>query len=333
MGNFSVSILIPVLNESAYIEQCLNSILINDFPKQDMEIIIIDGGSSDDTREIISKYKWPDVSHTLLTHKKKIVPISLNMGIQQAKGKYIIRIDAHTLYAKDYISKCAEYLDKGIADNVGGPMRPMGDKAIQKAIKYATCSKFGIGNSSFHFEHFEGFVDTVYLGAFRKEVFSEIGYFDEELVRNQDDELNFRLILNGKKIYLSPEIISYYYPRDSLQALWKQYFEYGFWKVRVIQKHKQAPSLRHFIPCCFALTLTLLPLFSAFYSPAFYLLLFFLFIYASANFHATTVGTRNQPVKISLLVGLTYFILHASYGFGFLKGFFKFYFFPFNKTR
>ncbi len=319
-----VSILIPLRNEENSIKACLNSLLANDFSKSQYEVILIDGMSQDKTIEIINDFKWEGLPYKVINNPHKIVPTALNLGIQQAAGDYIIRIDAHTSYAKDYITQCVKELEKTGAENVGGAMRVRFKNSIQKAIALATTSKFGIGNSDFHFKEKSGFVDSVYLGAFPKRTFKQFGLFDEELIRNQDDEFNYRIKLNGGKIYLSNKIKSYYYPRSSLNALFSQYFQYGYWKVRVIQKLKTITSLRHFIPAIFVTSLFLLFIFGIGYPPSIILFYSLLITYASCNLLISKSLTKHESTKTKIVLPFVFICLHFGYGIGFLIGIISF---------
>jgi len=323
--NKFVSLIIPVYNEEEFLNKLFKSIKNQDYPKDLLEIIIVDGNSSDKSLEIIKTYQDEFPNLIILNNPNKFVSFSLNLAIKKAKGDYIVRWDAHTIYKNDYISKCVEYLNKTDAVNVGGAIRLVGHNPIQKAIKLATTSIFGIGNSSFHYEDFEGYVDTVYLGAFKKEIFEKIGLFDEELVRNQDDELNFRIIKSKEKIYLSSQIKSYYYPRNSLKSLWKQYFEYGYWKVKVIKKHKIPSSIRHIIPVTFVLSIILGILLTLFKGIGLFILIPVLGSYIIALSFFTIKICLKENFKNFELLASVFPILHLSYGLGFLKGLIHFF--------
>jgi len=315
-----VTVIIPVRNEEEYIEKCLNSILNCDYPHDLLEILIVDGMSEDSTKEIIGKFVNRAPFIRILDNPEKIVPVAMNIGIKNATGEIIIRMDAHTEYERDYISKCVEYLERTKADNVGGPLRPRANSFLQRAISLAVTSIFGVGNAKFHFDNQEGFVDTVTYGAYRKEVFEKVGLFDEELVRNQDDEFNYRLIKNGGKIYLTPEIKSYYYPRSSLKKLWRQYFEYGYWKVRVIEKHKLPASWRHLVPGTFVLSLIMFVILSLFSKWGVYILALILGSYLLTSLlFAIKISIRNG-FRFLPVLPLVFATLHLSYGSGFIKG-------------
>jgi len=194
----------------------------------------------------------------------RIVSTGLNAAIRAARGDIIIRMDAHTEYAPDYIRRCVETLTRTGADNVGGPARTRAETFLERALAAAYHSPFSVGGARFHDTGYEGWVDTVTYGCWRRGAFERFGYFDEELVRNQDDEHNLRIVRGGGRVWQNPNIKSWYRPRGSLQALFQQYMQYGYWKVRVIQKHRLPASWRHLVPGAFVLGLLSLFLLSAF---------------------------------------------------------------------
>ncbi len=312
------SILIPLRNEEMHIETCLNSILRTSYSLDKLEIIIIDGLSTDNTIEKIKKFNWRTTKYSILSNSNKTVPFALNMGIKKAAGKFIIRMDCHTIYDKNYIPNCVRLLKAGKGHNVGGPMRVRRDNPIFEAIAIATSSKFGIGNSNFHFEDFEGEVESVYLGAFNREVFDRVGLFDESLTRNQDDEFNLRIIKNGLKIFQSPDIKSLYTPRASLIKLFSQYYQYGFWKPRVIKKHKGISSYRHLVPSLFCIIVYLNMILFIFKLSLFTLYLPII-LYLIGNVYFSLNSKRIFKSTV-LLLPLVYSTLHLSYGHGFLLG-------------
>jgi glycosyltransferase involved in cell wall biosynthesis len=310
----SISVVCPVFNEAQYIENILHFFVQNKFDNK--ELIVIDGGSADATVKIIEKWALQYPSITLLHNAKKYVPQALNLALKKTTGDIIIRLDAHTIYANDYIDKIIETFNITDADIVGGPMNPIGNTTIQKAIAFATCSSFGVGNSKFHDINYSGYVDSVYLGAWRKELFEDVGYFDEQMKRNQDDEFHYRAKSNGKKIYLSAAIKSSYYPRDSFSKLFKQYFQYGLYKPLVIKKVQSELKLRHLVPLAFVLYIVSLPL--CFFSFVFIApLILYLFIDFIICFKV------KNAIKIKMAMLLVFPILHISYGTGFLLGLFK----------
>ena len=201
-GDIIVSVVMPVYNEEKYIEKCIDSLLLQDYPQGKMEWIFVDGCSRDRTVELIQKYQslYPALIK-ILNNPNKIVPNAMNIGIAASCGRYIVRLDAHADYAKNYISKCIYYLENTDAENVGGVVETKSKGVMGNAIAKMLSSKFGVGNSQFRINGESGYVDTVPFGAFRREVFSKYGGYDERLVRNQDNEMNFRIRKNGGKIY------------------------------------------------------------------------------------------------------------------------------------
>jgi cellulose synthase/poly-beta-1,6-N-acetylglucosamine synthase-like glycosyltransferase len=322
-----VSIIVPCRNEKKYIEHCLDSIISNDYPKDKLEVLVVDGMSEDGTREIIEKYaqRYPFIQ--LLDNPNKVVPNAMNIGIKRAKGDLIIRMDVHNVYCKDYISKVVYWLEKSKADNVGGIWITLpGKNTVKaKAIAYALSSPFGVGNSMFRIgTKIPTYVDTVPFGAYRKEVFEKIGFFDEELIRNQDDEFNLRLIRSGGKILLVPEIISYYYARESLSKLWWMYFQYGYFKVRVIQKIGRIFTWRQIVPFLFIASLILTALFS--FLTKYFLWMFFIIFgfYLVANIAFSLHTALKNGLRLFFILPVAYAILHFGYGLGFLKGIWDF---------
>jgi glycosyltransferase involved in cell wall biosynthesis len=308
---------------------CLRSILEQEEPEGGFEVIIADGMSSDGTREILKRLATQERRIRVIDNPQVIVSSGLNIAARTARGEIIIRMDAHSEYASDYLRRCVEVHDQTRADNVGGPWIAKGTGYVSRAVAAAFQSPFAMGGARGHAPNYEGKVDTVYLGCWRKQSFERFGYFDEELVRNQDDEHNLRIIRGGGKIWQSPRIKSWYKPRGSLSALFKQYMQYGYWKVRVIQKHKLPASWRHLVPGTFVFTLMLLALcslLSAFWlcgpwsmvPPIAFCAVLAAYAVAllSASFH-TASWTEWKLVPVLPLVFGCY---HFGYGFGFLRG-------------
>lgn len=319
-----VSIVIPILNEEKYIDKCIESILSQDYPKEHMEAVLVDGDSQDRTVEIINTYieKYPFIK--ILNNPQKTVQYALNIGIKGACGKYIVRMDAHAEYAKDYVSKCIEYLEKTKANNVGGPMIAKGKNDIQKVVAAAYHSPFALGGGKFHIEGFEGYADTVFLGAFERQYLIDLGLYDERLPRSEDDDLNFRIAESGGKVYITPEIKSVYYPRDSYIKLFKQYYEYGVWKVAVIKKHKKPARISHLIPMLFVLYLVSFSILSLFFKPALYVFLGVLALYILLDMYFSFSNKYISTFLNKLRLMYVHFLLHLSYGLGFWQGIFKF---------
>jgi succinoglycan biosynthesis protein ExoA len=320
----SATVVMPVRNEAAFIPRSLGAVLDQDYPANLMEVIVADGHSEDGTADVVRHIaeRYPNLK--LIDNPSRIVPAGLNRAIQDAKGDVIIRVDGHTIVARDYVSECVAALRRSGADNVGGPMRALGEGRFGRAVAAATSSPFGVGGARFHYSELEEWVDTVYLGAWRREVFERIGPFDEEMVRDQDDELNYRLLDQGGRILLSPAIRSSYTVRGDPASLWRQYFQYGYWKVRVIQKHPRQIRLRQVVPPAFAIAILLSGAAAVLLSSAPLLWGTLPAAYLSANLLASILSARRVGWSLLGHLPLVYAILHLSYGLGFLAGLARF---------
>jgi len=309
-----ITVLCPTYNEASYIEKVLN-FFINAKP-HDKALLVIDGGSNDGTKDILKEWTNKYNNIHLLENENKYVPYALNIGIKYSSGDPIIRLDAHTEYAEDYFEQIIKTFNETGADIVGGPMNAVGKTNFQIAVAKATSTVFGVGDSKIHKVKYKGESDHVYLGAWRRKLFDEIGYFDERLKRNQDDEFHYRAKSLGKLIYLNPEIKSFYYPRNSFSKLIKQYFQYGLFKPVVLRKIKSEIKPRHLIPSLFSIYILSLVL--AFFSK-YYFLPLFVYIFIDIYFSIRA----NCNIKIIINSLFIYPVLHLSYGLGFLAGLFK----------
>ncbi len=319
-----VSVIMPVHNEGNFILRSLGALLEQTYPKERMEIILADGMCTDNTRQLAEQIAGEStIPVCFVDNVKKIAPSGLNLALGAAKGAIIVRVDGHTIVEPDYVAECVDALLRTGAANAGGKMNAVSEGLAGQAIAIATSSRFGIGNARFHYSDSEEYVDTVYLGAWPKRIFDRYGLFNEELVRNQDDEFNYRLRASGEKILLSPKIKSIYYNRSSFITLWRQYFQYGYWKVRVLQMHPQQMSMRQFVPLLFVTSLIVTAILSLLTPFGRWTFACVVLSYVIANFAATVIAGK---AKIALLpmVSLSFAILHLSYGFGFLLGVFSF---------
>jgi GT2 family glycosyltransferase len=230
-------------------------------------------------------------------------------------------MDVHSIYADDYVQKCVDTLNITGADNVGGSIRPRGLGYLQEAIAIASNSSFSMGGARFHNENYEGPVDTVYLGCWRKNTLEDLGMFDEEMVRTEDDELNLRITKRGGKIWQSKEIRSWYYPRSSLRSLFSQLRQYGYWKVGVIQKHKRPASLRSLVPGLFLGALLILLALSAINHFFVWFFLLLVGIYAVATLIASVAACKMiSRIKFLPIMPFVFATFHFGYGYGFLQG-------------
>jgi succinoglycan biosynthesis protein ExoA len=320
-----ITVIMPIRNEAGFIARSLGAVLAQDYPHGRMEVLVADGMSTDKTREVISELaKQSRTKVTVLNNPGGIVPTGINSALAVASGEVIIRVDGHTIIAPDYLHECIAALQRTGADNVGGRMDPISAGPFGQSVAIATSSPFGVGGARFHYSDREEWVDTVYMGAWRRDVFEHIGQFDEELVRNQDDEFNYRLRSRGGRILLSPRIKSLYFNRSTLQRLWRQYLEYGYWKVRVMQKHPLQMQPRHFVPFLFVASLILTLLSALFTTVGKWLFVSVLVTYVIANLAASIHSCRKGSWRVALFLPLTFAILHVAYGVGFMLGLVKF---------
>ena len=322
MDKAFISVVMPVYNEEIYIENCIDSLLLQDYPQECMEWIFVDGMSSDRTRELIGAYveKYPKLIK-LLSNPNKTVPYAMNIGIKEARGKYIIRLDAHADYNKDYISKCVYYLDTTDADNVGGVAETKSKGFVGNAIAKMLSSRFGVGNSEFRTNGESGYVDTVPFGAFRREVFEKWGGYDERLTRNQDNEMNYRIRKNGGKIYLSSDNKLSYYCRDSIKSISDMAVKNGMWNVITMKLCPGSMGVRHFIPLTFLLSLIILPIASIIYHPIWWLFAFEMTLYFALD--CLCSAKQASGIKEFILLVLLFPVFHITYGAGSLKGIMK----------
>jgi len=268
MEKVTVSVIVPIRNEERYIAACLQSLLDQTYASEAYEILVVDGRSSDRSLEIVEEFARRHANVRCLDNSAAIAPAAMNIGIRDAAAEFIIRADGHNFYPKDYIANCVKYLQETGADNVGGPLRTVpSDKTFgARMVAAILTNPFGVGDSSFRTSRFEGFVDTVPFGAFRREVFDRVGMFNEKLVRNQDNELNARIRGAGGRIYQTPALTTEYHPIANLAALLKQTYKTSQWHLFSVKQNASSMSLRHFVPAVFVLALAAL-LAGAFWSP------------------------------------------------------------------
>jgi len=325
MSSF-VSIIIPCKNEEKFIGNCLDSILDQNYSKNEIEILIIDGMSEDKTRKIVRSYckKYPFIK--LLDNFKKFTPFALNIGIKEARGDIIIRVDAHARYGKEYVSKSVNYLKEYGADNVGGILKtiPAKNTLIAKAITIALSHPFGTGSYFRKGSDKLRFVDTVFGGCYKRDVFDRIGLFNEKLLRSQDMEFNLRLKKAGGKILLAPDIVSYYYPKTSLKSFLKHNFTDGIWATYPLKLAKVSLGKRHYLPLSFVLGFIGTGILGVFIP--FFLWLFLLGIgtYLLLNIYfSAKIAIKEKDFRYLFVMPLIFAARHFGYGFGSLWGLIK----------
>lgn len=314
-----ISVVVPVYNEEKYISICLDSLRKQDYPRSYMEWIFVDGGSTDETRALLEAFKSSGFDLVkILDNPLRITPCAMNTGIKESRGEYIVRLDAHAEYASDYLSSCIRALLETGADNVGGKAVTKGRGFMGESIAKVLSSKFGVGNSGFRTGGQEGYVDTVPFGAFKREVFEKWGYFDERLVRNQDNEMNYRIRKNGGQVYLSDRIHFAYFCRDTLKGLLHMAMQNGEWNIVTMRLCPGSMGVRHFIPLVFVTSLVVLVVLSVFAWWAMVLLACEVLTYLAldAIFSLSEASTIRQFGLLLLL----YPLFHICYGLGSLKG-------------
>lgn len=320
-----ITLILPVRNEGNYIQAALEAVLTQDYPLEYIEILVADGMSIDNTRETIYEYQQKHGNIKLVDNPGKVVPTGMNIAIRQAWGDIVIRVDGHCVIAPDYVSNCVQHLTEDGVDGVGGPMESIGETPLAETIAIAMSSPFGVGNSAFRTTTGKTkLVDTVPFPAYTREIIQKAGLYDEELVRNQDDEYNYRIRALGGKLLLAEDVRSKYYSRGSFRKLWRQYFQYGYYKVRVLQKHPGQMSIRQFVPPLFVLSLLTSLILTIFTSWGWVVLLFITGAYIAANLITSIITSAKKGWIHVFRLPLAYGIIHISYGSGFLVGLLKF---------
>jgi succinoglycan biosynthesis protein ExoA len=318
----TVTFIMPVRNEERYIRASLQSLVDQNYPASDLEIIVVEGRSSDRTLEIVEDIRRENPRIRCLDNRAGIVPTAMNIGIRAAQGEVIIRADGHTLYPPDYAANCVKYLAESGAANVGGPLITVPvDETFGAAIVAAVLSSpFGVGNSKFRTSKKEGFVDTVPFGAFRRTIFDRVGLYNEKLVRNQDSELNARIRKAGGKIYLSPALTTRYYPVKRFLELLEYGFKTSQWHIFTLRENRESNRLRHLAPAAFLLLLLVWLPVSVASAGARPLLLALMGAYLLAGFYFSLRFKDKNILSVALVQPFACFCFHVAYGAGTLFG-------------
>ncbi len=325
-----VSVLMPLRNERAYVRRSLGSVLDQDYPSDRLEVLIVDGMSTDGTRDLVQQMIEALPSHSpavrLLDNPEHIVAPGLNRATGKARGEVLIRVDGHCEVPSSYVSRCVAHLISSGADGVGGRVVTVGETATARAIALAMSSRFGVGGSAFRtsaLQRADRWVDSVPFPAYTREIVERAGFYDEELVRDQDDEYNYRIRKLGGKLLLAGNIESRYYSRGSLGSLFRQYRGYGYWKVRVLQKHPRQMNPRQFVPPLFVLGLVAsLPAFLSRRLRSYAGV--FVAAYLLANLTTSLALAWRNGLQHMLRLPLAFALLHLGYGIGFLTGLVRF---------
>lgn len=318
-----VSIVVPCRNEETYLVRCLDSILAADYPRDRLEILVVNGGSTDRTAEVLARYAAAHPGIVALENPQGTTPVALNIGIRAASGEIIVRMDAHVLYPPDYIRRLVAGLEESGADNVGGVLEtvPAEDTPTARAIALGISHRFGVGNSHFRIgtdERRE--VDTVPFGCFRREVFERIGLFDEELIRNQDDEFNFRIITRGGRVLLLPDVFCRYFARRSLGQLARMYYQYGYFKPLVVRKVGRVMTVRQLVPALLVAGLSGSAALAIWLPPAQAIFALVAASYLALVLVCAAGAVRAHGLRCGIALAAVFPTLHFSYGAGFLLG-------------
>ena len=317
-----ISYILPVRDESIYIERLIESIIAQEHGNIQFEIIVADGMSEDGTREKVDVIKKKCSQLIMIDNPDKIVSSGFNRALSISKGDFIVRIDGHARLGLNFLKNALNEFEFVKADCVGGTIKNISHTFIGKAISAAQRSKFGVGGVVFRGKVKKGrYVDTLAFGIYRRHVFEKIGGYDFELVRNQDDEFNYRMIQNDFKIWLHPSIKSFYYTRNTLRGLVKQYFQYGFYKIRVFQKRKGVASIRQIIPLLFVIT-SILSIHLKYFHHNNFPILFLGYSYSILSIiFATSEMIKSSKFRFYyLFLPICFLAMHLSYGIGSLFG-------------
>lgn len=322
-----ISIIIPCRNEEKFIAKCLDSVLAQTYPKEKIGVLVVDGESEDATRNIVKSYTQQYPFIRLIENHKKITATAMNIGIGQANGTIILRLDAHSIYASDYAEKCVLYLEKYEADNVGGIRKamPAQNTETAKAIALTFSSFFGVGNAYYQTgTKNPRSVDTVFGGCYRKEIFKKIGLYNEKLVRSQDMELNIRLKRAGGKIILVPDIIIFYFPKPTFKEFLRHNIADGIWAILPLKYGAPLFKLRHLLPLFFVSGLIGGSALGIIFRPVLFLTLLVLGIYllTSLSFSVQTAKRERRFLLVPFLI-LAFTTRHFGYGIGSLIGIVK----------
>jgi glycosyltransferase involved in cell wall biosynthesis len=318
-----VSVVVPCRNERPHIADCLASVLEGDYPADRLEVLVADGMSDDGTRDVLADWAARDARVHWFDNPARTTPAALNAAIRRSHGDVVVLMGAHCRYPPHYVSRLVAWLERSEADVVGGVCRtlPSGKGPLARAIALALAHPFGVGNSYFRIGTGQPrWVDTVPFGCYRRGVFERIGLFDEELVRNQDDEFNYRLLGHGGRLLLVPEVVSEYFARDSMAKLARMFYQYGRFKPVVIRKLGRVVTGRQLVPPLFVLGLLATPLLALVSTRAAVPALALGLVYATAASLAALRAAWRDGAACTLLLALTFPVMHVAYGTGFLRG-------------
>lgn len=311
----------PVRNEAGHIRRSLEAVLNQDYPSDLIEVLVADGMSTDGTADVVREIQDRNRNVFLLTNPSLVAPSALNIATKAATGEILVRVDGHCEIARDYISNCIRHLLDGGVEGVGGSIQTVGETPTAQTIALAMSSAFGVGNSAFRTTQGRTMpADTIPFPAYPRRVIEKAGPYDETMVRNQDDEYNYRIRKMGGRLLLAADVRSRYYSRAGLRSLWRQYFGYGFWKARVLKKHPRQMSIRQFVPGALVLCIIVGLVLSPFSRRARTLLIGTLLAYAGASGCASVRIASREGWSHLPRLPLAFGAIHLSYGAGFWIG-------------
>lgn len=331
--NYKVAVVIPTLNEEKFIARCLDSVIAQSYPFNDMDVMVVDGGSKDRTKDIVEEYKRKYQNIRFLNNPGRIQSIAFNIGVHSSDAPYIVRLDAHATYNHRYIEKCIEKFSANaevlgcapeFVGNVGGVwnIRPQHSGLIAESSAILNQSRFGIGGAAFRVGAPAGFVDTVPFGCFPRKVLEKVGGMREDLPRGEDNEFNSRIRKAGYKIYLDPEIVCSYFSRDTLRTNMKQMYANGESIGHLFYVDKDSVGIRHLIPLLFVGSILCGVALAFVWLPFFYALLAELCLYFTCDLLASILAAKEHGWKYLLPLFVMFFCVHISYGWGTIVGLF-----------
>ncbi len=317
--SLKLSVIVPIFNEERFIESCVTSLLKQDFPHEEMELLLVDGASTDRTPVLLAQLAkaHPDVIR-VLQNPRRIQAAAMNLGAKAARGTYLIRVDAHADYPSNYFSRCVELMEETGAQNVGCIWDTQGKTPKAQVIAMMLTSPFGVGGAAFRIGGKSGWVDTVPFGTFRKDYYEAIGGFDERLARSEDNEINYRIRKNGGRIYMTDEMAVTYYCRETVAALSRMAYANGKWNVIAARLCPGSMSLKYFVPLTFVLSLIVMPLLCLLHPLFRWLFAAELLLYLGLSLYFALRKTRN--LKKLLFLWFLFPAFHIPYGVGSLAG-------------
>lgn len=316
------SLIVPIFNEERFIEECVRSLRKQDIPPEQMELLLVDGASTDGTMAILRRLEAEDPAHIrVLENPKRIQAAAMNIGAKNARGKYLVRIDAHASYPENYASTCIRLLEETGAANAGCGWYTTSKSPRGKLIAKMLTSPFGVGGASFRVGGESGWVDTVPFGTFRRDYYEALGGFDERLARSEDNEINYRIRKNGGKIYMTNEIQVTYYCRETVRALAKMAYANGKWNIIAARLCPGSMSLKYFVPLVFVLSLIVMPPLCLLHPLFHWLFVMELALYLGLSLFFAWKKTRRSGAL--LYVAFLFPAFHIPYGLGSLAGVFR----------